>query len=82
MIECEEYNERLERGEFGPGWVKRVGWMIGRGKGEGMKEKERIWRETEGRRSPSLFMSCNEVFKRRFWVGGIYKRQWSQLISR
>lgn len=65
--EAEAYNARLERGEIGPGVVRRVKWVFGRG-------EEREWREGKvGRREASLVMTCNEVFMRWFWVGGIYK---------
>jgi hypothetical protein len=73
-IEADEHNARLDRGEVGPGWMRRAGWMVGRGEGKGRREKERIWRERTGRKTPSLVLACNEVMRWRFWAGGIYKR--------
>jgi len=67
--EAEEYNARLERGKVGPGMVRRVKWALGKGNKQAWKEGR------EGRKEASLVMSCNEVFLRWFWIGGLYKSQ-------
>jgi hypothetical protein len=63
-----EYNERLARGEVSPG-IRRLWWML-RGK---RVEREAKWRESDGRRKPSLTMSLNASVLWWFWSGGVLK---------
>lgn len=81
LKEANEWNAKIETGEIGPGLIKRIGWSLGRGKGKGRMEKEQIWRENEGRKRASLVLACNEVFFRWFWIGGLYKREFSSIYQ-
>ncbi|KAF8969223.1 ABC transporter [Flammula alnicola] len=65
---AEEYNDRLAKGEIGPG-LKGVWWSI-RGH---RKEKEREWREKTGRKRASLVWAMNDSVKWWFWSGGLLK---------
>jgi len=67
--EAAAYNAKLERGEVGPGVVRRVKWAFGKGNKQAWKEGR------EGKKEASLVMSCNEVFMRWFWIGGLYKSE-------
>lgn len=66
--QADEYNARLARGEISPGW-RRAWWML-RG---GYHEREKTWREKDGRRRPSLTMAMNDSVKWWFWSGGALK---------
>ncbi|KZS95710.1 P-loop containing nucleoside triphosphate hydrolase protein [Sistotremastrum niveocremeum HHB9708] len=68
LKEAEEYNARLSSGEIGAGW-RHLWWAI-RGN---RKEREKHWREKEGKRKPSLVYALNDSIKWWFWTGGILK---------
>ncbi|KAI0635675.1 P-loop containing nucleoside triphosphate hydrolase protein [Trametes polyzona] len=63
-----EYNARLENGEISPG-LKGVWWSI-RGN---RAEREKQWREKDGRKRASLTLALNDSIKWWFWSGGILK---------
>lgn len=65
---AEEYNARLASGKVSAGW-RRIWWIL-RGKRE---ERERRWREVEGRRQASLTLAINDSVKYWFWSGGFIK---------
>lgn len=65
---AEEYNARLALGKISPGW-RRVWWTL-KGKRE---ERQRKWREVEGRRKASLTLAINDSVKWWFWSGGVIK---------
>jgi len=67
-VSAKEYNDRLERGEIGPG-IKGIWWSI-RGK---RAEKEKEWREKTGKKRPSLIWAMNDSVKWWFWSGGLLK---------
>ncbi|KAG8960096.1 hypothetical protein FRC03_007061 [Tulasnella sp. 419] len=71
--EANEYNERLDRGEITPGWSKRLKWYLSSRGEEQRKEKERLWREKDGRKKPSLFLALNDAVKVWFWTGMLFK---------
>lgn len=63
-----EYNERLVKGEIGPG-LKGLWWSI-----RGVRaERERQWREKDGKRKASLVLAINDSVFWWFWSGGILK---------
>ena len=66
--EADNYNARLARGEISPGW-RRAWWLI-RGS---YHEREKAWREKDGRRKPSLTLAMNDSVKWWFWSGGVLK---------
>ena len=66
--EAAEYNERLANGEIGPG-LKGVWWSL-RGVRE---EREKQWREKDGRKRASLVWAMNDSIKWWFWIGGLLK---------
>ncbi|KAI0822453.1 P-loop containing nucleoside triphosphate hydrolase protein [Trametes gibbosa] len=68
QIAAADYNARLENGEIGPG-LKGVWWSI-RGN---RAEREKQWREKDGRRRASLILALNDSVKWWFWSGGIMK---------
>ncbi|KAI0072747.1 P-loop containing nucleoside triphosphate hydrolase protein [Panus rudis PR-1116 ss-1] len=63
-----EYNERLANGKISPGW--RVVWWTLRGN---RTEREKNWREKDGRKRPSLVMAMNDSIKYWFWSSFIMK---------
>ncbi|OSD06330.1 P-loop containing nucleoside triphosphate hydrolase protein [Trametes coccinea BRFM310] len=63
-----EYNARLERGEISPG-LKRFWWSI-RGN---RAEREKRWREKDGKKRASLALALNDSVKWWFWTGGLMK---------
>ncbi|KAJ7224976.1 ABC protein [Mycena haematopus] len=74
------HNERLARGEVRPGLVRRVRWALRLGDEAktrralgGEEERERWWRGSGGRRSPSLAWALNDVLGHMFWKGGLFK---------
>ncbi|EPQ54017.1 ABC transporter [Gloeophyllum trabeum ATCC 11539] len=67
--EAERYNVRLASGELKPGLARTVWWTL-RGN---RKEKERRWREKDGRKKASLVWAMNDSVKWWFWSGGILK---------
>ncbi|KAH9902793.1 P-loop containing nucleoside triphosphate hydrolase protein [Cubamyces lactineus] len=68
QIAAAEYNARLERGEISPG-LKGLWWSI-RGN---RAEREKQWREKDGRKKASLTLALNDSVKWWFWSGGIMK---------
>ncbi|KAG6854376.1 hypothetical protein C0991_007367 [Blastosporella zonata] len=67
--EAQEYNARLANGEIGPGLWKAAIWTLS-GKRE---EKEKKWREVDGKKRASLIWAMNDSIKWWFWTGGILK---------
>ena len=66
---AEDYNARLARGDLHPGPFNMALWVL-TGK---RKEKEKRWREVEGRKNASLAWALNDSVKWWFWSGGIFK---------
>ena len=66
--EAAMYNERLANGQIGPG-VKSLWWSI-----RGVRaEREKAWREKDGKRKASLILAMNDSVKWLFWSAGILK---------
>ncbi|GJE96593.1 ABC transporter [Phanerochaete sordida] len=65
---ADAYNARLAAGAVSPGW--RTLWWTLRGK---RAERERRWREHDGRVRPSLTLAINDSVKYWFWSGGVMK---------
>lgn len=65
---AEEYNTRLANGEISPAW-RKAWWML-QGKAA---ERERAWREKDGRKRASLTLAINDSVFWWFWSGGILK---------
>ncbi|PIL29785.1 ATP-binding cassette transporter [Ganoderma sinense ZZ0214-1] len=66
--EAAEYNERLANGEINPG-LKGVWWSL-----RGVRaEREKQWREKDGRKRASLVFAMNDSVKWWFWAGGLFK---------
>ncbi|KAI0714464.1 P-loop containing nucleoside triphosphate hydrolase protein [Cerioporus squamosus] len=63
-----EYNERLANGEISPG-LKGVWWSL---RGD-RAEREKQWREKDGRKRASLVLAMNDSIAWWFWSGGILK---------
>ena len=62
------YNEQLENGQVGPG-IRSLWWSI-----RGVRvEREKAWRERDGKRKASLILAMNDSVKWRFWSAGILK---------
>lgn len=68
QIAAAEYNARLENGEISPG-LKGVWWSV-RGN---RAQREKQWREKDGRKRASLTLAMNDSVKWWFWSGGILK---------
>lgn len=66
--EAAEYNARLARGDISPG-LKGLWWTI-RGN---RQEREKKWRQVDGRKKASLFWAINDSVKWWFWSAGILK---------
>jgi hypothetical protein len=67
--QAEEYNKQLANGEVRPGLWRNIVWTV---KGH-KKERERKWREIDGRRKASLTWAINDSVKWWFWSGGLLK---------
>ncbi|KAJ7513244.1 ABC protein [Mycena galericulata] len=67
---AEDWNARLDRGDVGPGWLKRVAWALPGRDGAAL---EKAWREKDGRREASLAWALNDVLGHMFWRGGVFK---------
>ncbi|KAH7925483.1 ABC transporter [Leucogyrophana mollusca] len=65
---AEAYNERLANGDIGPG-LKGIWWSI---KGN-RAEREKQWREKDGKKKASLVWAMNDSIKWWFWSAGIMK---------
>ncbi|KAJ7593418.1 ABC transporter [Mycena floridula] len=68
MKVAEEYNTKLANGQISPGW-KRIWWTL---KGN-RAEREKQWREKDGKKHASLVWSMNDSVKWWFWSAGILK---------
>ncbi|KAJ6630974.1 ABC transporter, partial [Mycena sp. CBHHK59/15] len=66
--EATEYNARLANGDIKPGW--RAVWWTLRGS---RIEREKRWREVDGKRKASLVWAMNDSIKWWFWSGGALK---------
>lgn len=65
---AKEYNARLAAGEISPG-LRRVWWTV-RGK---RAEREKRWREVDGKKKASLAYAINDSIKFWFWSGAAIK---------
>ncbi|KDQ57208.1 hypothetical protein JAAARDRAFT_35814 [Jaapia argillacea MUCL 33604] len=65
---AEAYNTRLASGEVSPG-LKGLWWSL-RGNRE---EREKKWREVDGKRKASLVFAMNDSVKWWFWSAGVLK---------
>ncbi|EGO18443.1 hypothetical protein SERLADRAFT_353365 [Serpula lacrymans var. lacrymans S7.9] len=65
---ADEYNVRLTRGDIGPG-LKGLWWSATGNR----VERERQWRENDGKRQASLVLAINDSIKWWFWSAGILK---------
>ncbi|KAG2017864.1 ATP-binding cassette transporter [Coprinopsis cinerea AmutBmut pab1-1] len=70
LKEAAEYNVRLANGEIGPGVGKRIWWSITPGS---VSEKEKKWREVDGKKKASLAWAMNDSVKWWFWSSGLLK---------
>ena len=62
------YNEQLTNGQVGPG-VKSLWWSF-----RGVRlEREKVWREKDGKRKASLILAMNDSVQWRFWSAGVLK---------
>ncbi|KAJ7500976.1 ABC protein [Mycena galericulata] len=77
---AEDWNARLNRGDVGLGWLKRVAWALPGRDGAAL---EKAWREKDGRREASLAWALNDVLGHMFWRAGVFKvvSDTSQLIG-
>ncbi|KAG8960099.1 hypothetical protein FRC03_007064 [Tulasnella sp. 419] len=73
VVEANEYNQRLERGEIKPPWTKKFRWYLTSRGEEQRKEKEQQWREKDGRKRPSLLMALHDSVKRWYWAGMTFR---------
>ncbi|KAF8557120.1 P-loop containing nucleoside triphosphate hydrolase protein [Imleria badia] len=62
------YNTRLENGQVGPG-IQSLWWSIR----DVRVEREKLWRDKDGKRKASLILAMNDSVKWRFWSAGILK---------
>jgi hypothetical protein len=69
LLNANEYNNRLDRGEIHPGCLRIVWWSL-RG---GRVKREETWRRVDGRKKASLALSMNDSVKWWFWSGGILR---------
>ncbi|TDL28197.1 ABC transporter [Rickenella mellea] len=78
LKEANEYNEKLARGDISAGW--RTFWWTLRGN---KTDREKRWREIDGKKKPSLVMAMNSSVAWWFWSGGILKffADTSQVLS-
>ncbi|KAF8624506.1 hypothetical protein AX15_005822 [Amanita polypyramis BW_CC] len=66
--EAAEYNAQLAKGEISPG-LKGLWWSITGNR----QEREKKWREVDGRKKASLVLAMNDSIKWWFWSAGILK---------
>jgi hypothetical protein len=66
--EAAEYNALLARGEISPG-LKSAWWTIRSNR----RQREKKWREVDGRKKASLLWAINDSVKWWFWSAGIFK---------
>ncbi|TFK27186.1 ATP-binding cassette transporter YOR1 [Coprinopsis marcescibilis] len=69
LKQASEYNARLARGEIKPG-IRKVWWTVTPGKAA---DKEKRWREVNGRKKASLVWAMNDSVKWWFWSAGALK---------
>ncbi|GLB40491.1 putative transporter [Lyophyllum shimeji] len=69
LKEAQEYNTRLANGEIRPGLLKVALWTLS-GKRE---EKEKKWREIDGKKRASLVWAMNDSVKWWYWSAGLLK---------
>ncbi|KAJ7220100.1 ABC transporter [Mycena pura] len=67
--EATEYNTRLANGDIKPGWGEVIWWTV-RGN---RAQREKKWREVDGKRRASLIFAMNDSVKWWFWSGGVLK---------
>ncbi|KAF7976598.1 hypothetical protein HWV62_6090 [Athelia sp. TMB] len=67
-VQADEFNVRLANGDVKPGW-RAVWWAIRGNKAE----REKKWREKDGKKHASLALAMNDSVKWWFWSGGILK---------
>ena len=60
-VQADEFNARLANGDVKPGW-RAVWWTIRGNKAE----REKKWREKDGKKHPSLALAMNDSVK--WWV--------------
>lgn len=75
---AEDWNSQLDKGEIHPDRITRLTWVMkalrsGQGYHEKIAVLEKQWRESDGRKEPSLAWALNDTFGRSFWLGGIFK---------
>ena len=66
VLVAKEFNDRLEKGEIGPG-IKGIWWSI-RGN---RREKEKAWKEANKKKA-SLIWAMNDSVKWWFWSAGLF----------
>ncbi|KAG6850713.1 hypothetical protein H0H93_009871 [Arthromyces matolae] len=66
---AEEYNARLENGEIRPGLWKTIIWTFSGSR----QDKEKKWREVDGKKRASLIWAINDSIAWWFWTGGLLK---------
>jgi len=66
---ADEYNTRLAKGEITPPLSLR---LMSRLRGDG-EERQKRWREKDGKAQASLTWAMNDAIKWWFWSGGILK---------
>ncbi|TFY77333.1 hypothetical protein EWM64_g6678 [Hericium alpestre] len=66
---ADEYNARLASGEIKPSLRQRAWWTIHRAR----QEREKQWREVDGKKVPSLTRAMNDSVKYWFWSAGVLK---------
>lgn len=69
LKEAEIYNARLASGELKLPGLKKFWWSFTRNGAE----KEKKWREVDGRKKASLVLAMNDSVKWWFWSGGALK---------
>ncbi|KZP02968.1 hypothetical protein FIBSPDRAFT_769650 [Athelia psychrophila] len=68
-IKADEFNARLANGDVKPGWRKYIWWTV-----QGNRaQREKKWREKDGKRQASLALAMNDSITWLFWSSGILK---------
>ncbi|KAG6861355.1 hypothetical protein C0995_001088 [Termitomyces sp. Mi166 len=67
--QAREYNVRLENGDIRPELWRTVIWTLSGSR----REKEKKWREVDGKRRASLIWAINDSVAWWFWSGGLLK---------
>lgn len=63
---AQDYNTRLASGDVKPAIHQRMYWTV-RGN---RAEREKKWREVDGKRKANLILAMNDAVKWYFWIGG------------